>query len=328
MSASKIAQSRYGTGVAVSVIMISFAANSLITRYLVLGNYLTPFALTVIRFLSGFLALAIITISFPKVFQRSKVCLSDLWGGIFLGVYAFAISYGYAFISAGAGALVFYSFVVLTMSSYSVIIDKEKLTSRLVCGTVLGIAGILVITFSHQSIVSPLGVLLMAITGTSWGLYSVYGRRFQSYFGYTFNSFMIFGGIAILLILLTYPLLGANQWVNVHLNDLGLALYLGMISTALSYILWNRVLKRLKASQGGLAQLLVPILTSIMGIVFLSEKVTSALVIGGALILFGIYVSAFRKPNAFKAESASKGSERFLGESYNSAEWLGGQGES
>jgi drug/metabolite transporter (DMT)-like permease len=82
---------------------------------------------------------------------------------------------------------------------------------------------------------------------------------------------------------------------------------MGMISTALSYILWNRVLKRLKASQGGLAQLLVPILTSIMGIVFLSEKVTSALVIGGALILLGIYVSAYRKPKAFDTGSSLQG---------------------
>ena len=65
-------------------------------------------------------------------------------------------------------------------------------------------------------------------------------------------------------------------------------------STALSYVVWNSVMKKVRASQGGLAQLLVPVLTAGMGVVFLGEKISAALVVGGALTLAGIYVNGSR----------------------------------
>ncbi len=53
-------------------------------------------------------------------------------------------------------------------------------------------------------------------------------------------------------------------------------------------------MKKVRASQGGLAQLLVPVLTAGMGVVFLGEKISAALVVGGALTLAGIYVNGSR----------------------------------
>jgi drug/metabolite transporter (DMT)-like permease len=88
---------------------------------------------------------------------------------------------------------------------------------------------------------------------------------------------------------------GTRQWTAIALPDLALALYMGMVSTALSYVIWNAVLKRVSASQGGLTQLLVPIITSIMGVLLLSEEVTFGLVAGGSLILLGIYVNGSRR---------------------------------
>ena len=76
--------------------------------------------------------------------------------------------------------------------------------------------------------------------------------------------------------------------------SLALALYMGMVCTTLSYVVWNSVVKKVRASQGGLAQLLVPVLTAAMGVVFLAEKISAALVVGGALILACIYVNGSR----------------------------------
>jgi drug/metabolite transporter (DMT)-like permease len=236
-------------------------------------------------------------------FDGQRVSKRDIAGGLFLGAYAFSISFGYSFIPAAAGALVFYSFVVLTMSSYSVVRDKEMLTVRLALGQVLGIIGVLVITFGRVGSVSPQGVLLMAATGISWGLYSVYGRTFKNPFVYTYNTFLIFGIICLTLIPVSYPFLGGG-WTGISPYALGLALYMGAVSTALSYVLWNWTLRRLRASQGGISQLVVPILTSILGVLLLSEQVSTSLLIGGALILTGIYINSNRQSqsgNSFAA---------------------------
>ncbi len=275
--------------------MLCFASNSVITRYLVQGNYIAPFPLTIIRFLSGTVLLLVIALSAPKTFTKSPLSRHHLWGGFFLGAYAFAISFGYVFISAAAGALIFYFFVVLSMTSYSVIQEKETLSTKLVLGWVLGILGVLTITFGRIGSVSPSGVLLMALTGTSWGAYLVYGRRFENAFDYTYNSFLGFSLIAIVIIIALLPLDSVSQWSMISPLSFLLALFMGTISTALSYVLWNRVLKRLKASQGGLAQLIVPILTAVMGILLLGEALTPALLIGGGFILVGIYVNTYRR---------------------------------
>ena len=276
--------------VAIFVIMACFAANSVITRYLVLTSGVSPFLLTVMRFVSGLAVLLVLPSVRPTTFRHDKPNLSYLPGAFFLGAYAFSISYGYVFISVAAGTLVFYTFVVVTMVAYSVIEDKERLTPRLALGLLFGLAGVLVITFGRISSVTLVGVLLMAATGSSWGLYSAYGKKFKATFSYTYNSFLILGAFAVAATI-ALALVGKLISTNISIQNLGLALYMGMVSTALSYVLWNATVKRIPASVGGLVQLIVPILAPVMGIIFLGEQVTAPLIIGGGLVLLAIYLA-------------------------------------
>ncbi len=270
--------------------MMCFAANSVITRYLVLVSQVSPFLLTVIRFVSGLTSVLILPSLRPTIFRHDKPNVSYLPGAFFLGAYAFSISYGYVFISVAAGTFIFYTFVVLTMATYSVLEDKEQLTLRLVLGQLLGIAGVLIITFGKITSVTLLGVLLMAGTGVSWGMYSAYGKKFSVAFGYTYNTFLIFGAFAVVASV-ALPLLGHAISTNISTPNLGLALYMGMVSTALSYVLWNATVKKIPASLGGLVQLIVPVLAPAMGIVILGEQVTATLLLGGALVLLAIYLA-------------------------------------
>jgi drug/metabolite transporter (DMT)-like permease len=219
-----------------------------------------------------------------------------LLGGLFLGAYALSISFGYLFIPVGAGTFVFYTFVVLTMVAYSAVVDHERLTFRLVLGQLLGLLGVLVITFTGIHSVTLAGVLLMAATGTSWGLYSGFGKKFHPSFSYTFNSFLVFGAFAIVATIAIWVLTGPVSR-SIAVEDLGLALYMGMVSTALSYVVWNEMVKKIPAFLGGLVQLIVPVLAPIMGILFLREQITATLILGGGLVLIGIYTVQFRPAN-------------------------------
>lgn len=277
----------------VTLIMICFAANSVITRYLVLASGVSPFLVTLIRFVSGLLVLMALAGVQPANFRPARMSPKYLLGGLFLGVYAFSISYGYLFIPVAAGTLVFYTAVVMTMVTYSIINDKEQLTRRLGLGLLLGLFGVITITFSKISAVTLPGVLLMIATGASWGLYSAYGRKFDVAFSYTFNSFLILGVFAVVVgLALSY----FHQLTLASLSpfDLGLALYMGMASTALSYVVWNRTMKKIPAYLGGIVQVTVPVLASIMGIIFLREMITASLVLGGVLVISGIYLVQFK----------------------------------
>ncbi|TMA01161.1 MAG: DMT family transporter [Methanobacteriota archaeon] len=282
---------RWGLALSVASIMLAFAGNSVITRYLIVGGLASPVLLTIVRFVSGFGMLLLLRVTFPRSFSGPFRGRPDLIGGFFLGLYAFSISFGYEFISAAAGTLVFYAFVILTMALFGVVHDRETPTPRSIVGQILALAGVAVIAFGGIREVSLPGVALMAVTGSSWGLYSAHGRSGGDPRAYTFNTFLVLAGFCLLLIPVAEIVAPGALSIQISGNGLGLALFMGMISTSLSYVLWHLTLRRIKASQGGIVQLVVPVLASLMGIGLLGEHLTVTLVLGGASVLAGIYLN-------------------------------------
>lgn len=285
---------RWGIALAVSSIMVCFAGNSVITRYLIVGGFAAPFILTAVRFASGLAMLLLIRATIPSVLSGAFRGRPDVIGGILLGVYAFSISFGYSFISAAAGTLVFYAFVVVSMALFAYLHEDERPTRRSVAGQVLALAGVGIITFGGIRDVSLLGVLLMAATGTSWGLYSMNGRSAPAAGAYTLWTFVLVGVFSLSLVPVLDVLQPTSLLIQPTWNALGLALFMGMITTALSYILWHLTLRRITSFQGGIVQLLVPVLASGMGILLLGEHLTITLAIGGASVLAGIYLNRVR----------------------------------
>jgi drug/metabolite transporter (DMT)-like permease len=282
---------RLELALAVALIMLAFAGNSVMTRYIIVGGLASPYLLTTVRFASGLVMLLLLRGAIPSVAPQSLRRFPDLGGGFLLGAYAFSISFGYVFIPAAAGTLVFYAFVILTMALFGVLHDGDRPNSRSVAGQGLAILGVVVITLGGIRDVSLLGVLLMAATGASWGLYSAHGRSAGDARSYTFSTFLVVGIFSLSLLPIVGWLEPAALSIQLTWNGLGLALFMGMISTALSYILWHLTLRRITASQGGIVQLLVPVLASTMGVLLLGEHLTITLALGGALVLAGIYLN-------------------------------------
>src|SRR5712691_7378583 len=187
---------RWSLAFAVTSIMVAFAANSVMTRYIIIGGLATPYVLTTVRFASGFAMLLALQVAFPGPAPRVPTT-ANLVGGLFLGAYAFAISFGYLFIAAAAGTLVFFAFVVLTMVLFGYLHDGDRPSRRSLAGQLLSVVGVSVITVGGIRDVSLPGVLLMAATGASWGLYSVQGRSAPDSRSYTFTTFLLVGGAAL-----------------------------------------------------------------------------------------------------------------------------------
>ncbi len=290
-AAPRQAAQRWEIPLAIAFIMLCFAGNSVITRHLIVGGLATPYLLTTVRFASGFAMLLLVRAAVPGGRALRVGSRRDLLGGVYLGAYAFAISFGYAFIPAAAGTLVFYAFVVLTMALFGVAHDGDRPTPRAVAGPALAVLGVGIITFGGIRDVTLPGVALMAATGTSWGLYSVHGRGARDSQGYTFSTFLVVGAFSLALAPILWVTAPDALSIAFTWDGLGLALFMGMVSTALSYILWNATLRRIRASQGGVVQLTVPVLASGMGILLLGEHLTVTLVLGAAAVLAGIYLN-------------------------------------
>lgn len=67
-------------------------------------------------------------------------------------------------------------------------------------------------------------------------------------------------------------------------------LYLGIISTACGFLLWNKGLQLMNASSGGLFFFLQPIVGTFLGWVLLGETIGWSFWIGTVLIFVGIFL--------------------------------------
>ncbi|MFQ5986481.1 MAG: DMT family transporter [Thermoplasmata archaeon] len=290
-----VKESGAGLSAALGFVVFSFAANSVITRFMVASELVSPFVLTVIRFGSGLGMLVALHLALPKAFPRVPLRQANLIGGLLLASYGFSISFGYLFIGAAAGTFVFFAAVVLSMALLGVAVEHERLGPRELIGLALAVAGVFTLTYGGVALVTGVGVVLMIVTGVSWGAYSVFGRRFTEDFSYTLYSFAILTVVALPALLLTSPV--DLLEVPVSLEGWGLALYFGTISTALSYVVWHWALNRITASQGGVYQMVIPVIAAVMGIAFLSEEPSLSLVAGGGLIILGIYLNRRTAPS-------------------------------
>ncbi len=62
----------------------------------------------------------------------------------------------------------------------------------------------------------------------------------------------------------------------------------GAITSGLGYALWYAVLPRLASAQAAVAQLTVPVIALVGGVLFLGEVPTAGMLAAGAIVLAGV----------------------------------------
>jgi drug/metabolite transporter (DMT)-like permease len=154
------------------LVLVSFAANSLITRYVVGDALLDAGLLSAVRFVAG--AMALVAIALVRR-ERPTPRRSSLRPALFLGIYAVCISYGYHYIGAAAGTFVFYATVLLTLLARD-LAAGSALRRRQILGAGVSLAGVAVLGWGSVGTATAIGVLLLALTGVAWGLYTAAGR--------------------------------------------------------------------------------------------------------------------------------------------------------
>jgi drug/metabolite transporter (DMT)-like permease len=275
----------------VLAVMVCFALNSVATRYIVSRHLLDPAGVTIARFAAGAAMLGMILAVQGKArdaLPRPADCA--LIGC--LGAYALAIAYGYRYITAAAGTFVFYAFVIGTM-----MVGGARPTGRAVTGAFISLSGVAVLAVGRVAGTTPIGVVLLAFTGATWGAYSLLLRKRGAPLP---TNARAFAGVAFLL-----PLLAAVEHDSLVFSRMGLMLGVGMgaITTALAYALWARVLPNLKPMEAGTFQLSVPVLTAGFGLIALDEPFSGRLAIGGAMVLAGMWLTAQESVNGSRRSS-------------------------
>jgi drug/metabolite transporter (DMT)-like permease len=173
---------------------------------------------------------------------------------------------------------------------------KEKLSWLQTGGIALATMGVLLVVsdgdpsaISLKKFGAP-GDILVLISSVNWAVFSALSRRglkvhpatrmmfYVMTFGWLFSSVMFLSGFGLHEI----PQLTSNGWMGV--------IFLGVFCSGLAYIAWYDALQALPTGQLGTFLYLEPPVAVVIATLILNEAVTWAALLGGAIILFGVWL--------------------------------------
>jgi len=269
--------------------MIAFAANSILARLALTGGDIGPWSFTAIRFISGAVCLALIIGPMKTLRQGS-------WNAAFaLLLYGIFFSYAYILLSAGTGALILFAVVQITMISGG-LLAGERLRTLQWLGLALAMGGLVYLMLPSVAPPSPIGAIMMSLSGLGWGLYSLIGRGKGNPTALTAGNFL---RAAIICAVITLPVLLILPETSIGPKGIGLALLSGIMTSGIGYVIWYMALKHLTATRAGIAQLTVPFIAAIGGMLFIAEPFTLRFFIAMCLTLLGVALatlSSNKKP--------------------------------
>ena len=166
-------------------------------------------------------------------------------------------------------------------------VDGRSQTLAWAAATALACAGVATLALAGtDATISLPGVGLALVAGASYATYTLAAKRMLAA-DHAPETVMAgaFGLGAVFLL----PVLVFNHEVITQPGGLALALFLGIVPTALAYVLFARGLKRLSAAETATLTLAEPLTATVLGVVVLGEQFSA---LGAGLILAGLLVLA------------------------------------
>lgn len=183
------------------------------------------------------------------------------------------------------------------MVLFASILLKERLTFKKASSVSLATIGVIAIVgIDDIDMSSTLGGLSLIIAALTWALMSVLIKLLPTrYSQIVVTTYAVLIAVVVLtpFVIVRYPQVSLNELVQP--NIWGGLLYLGIISTSLAFLLWNRGLQMLHASSGGIFFFFQPVVGTFLGWAILGETISMTFWVGSFLILIGVLI-AIREP--------------------------------
>lgn len=261
-------------------------------------DYVSPLALVWLRYaLAVTVLFFIILVMRIKNHERMHLKKSDWITLAWIGFIGYFVSIACQFIGtklsdAHTGSIITSAtpaFVII----FARIVLKEALTVRKMVSLVIATAGV-IMTIGLPNHLGDYfwGCLILVLAAVTWALLSVSVKKASA----TLSSLNITAYAMLFALFFTTPFMIHDWTVGAVRLESGAiilgVLYLGIISTAGAFFLWNKGLALMDAGIGSLFLFFQPMVGTLLGWLLLGEKLTIGFSIGSMMILLGVAIAA------------------------------------
>jgi drug/metabolite transporter (DMT)-like permease len=173
---------------------------------------------------------------------------------------------------------------------------RESLGWARTSGILLAFAGVLVVVskgdFDSISIgrFGAPGDVLILISAVNWAVFSALSRRGLRSHPASLMMFYVMAFGWLFTSLLFLPTDGFAEIGNLSGSGWGAVTFLGVLCSGLAYIAWYDALQALSTAQTGVFLYIEPLVAVVVAFFVLGEAITPASLLGGAIIILGIWL--------------------------------------
>ena len=185
----------------------------------------------------------------------------------------------------------------------TIVAGKEQITFGRVLGIFIAFSGVVTIIVSAGSSENNLqsypnmliGDLILLLNALTWAHFTIMGKGLME----KYHPFVVIGYIFIVgaVMLVPYGIV-FNHFQPLYLSKIffngwqlpGIILYLGGFCAVYSYFMWYKGVQTLGAVNTSVFMYINPLFATIAGIVVLGEELTIYNIVGGILVIIGVYI--------------------------------------
>jgi drug/metabolite transporter (DMT)-like permease len=173
---------------------------------------------------------------------------------------------------------------------------KERLSAVNATGIVLSVVGVIILVYGNYGFATGLdtfeGNILAILGGIFAGLYILGGRKLRKTVSIGSYAFVVYAVGTIVLFVIC--LLFNAPVINLSLKDYGIIFLMAVVAGIFGHTLYNWSLEHVRASLASVVLLGEPIGSSLLAFAlpWIQQTPSYYTIIGGAIILSGIYLTA------------------------------------
>ncbi|MFJ9867680.1 DMT family transporter [Streptomyces sp. NPDC101165] len=217
--------------------------------------------------------------------RRSDLPLTALCGLTGMTAYQILLNWGEIHVAAGTASLLIASAPVFSILLGSTFLS-EPLTRDIAIGSAVAIAGTAVVTLANGASGFSAASLAVVAAAVVQGVYhSATKPLLRRYTGLEVATYAMVAGTVFALPLVPAAVRATTQAPTAALLS---ALYLGLLPSALGFVIWGYGVARLPLAVSTAALYLVPPVALVVSFVWLGEVPQGVEVLGGGVVVAGV----------------------------------------